>query len=458
MNLGVLVLMPVLLMPLVFAQGAFSQTTFDFANDLSPTGTTTIKVMGVGTMEAEPDSMTVELEVYDIPTDDLSGVLDSQENTVESLISDLGQNYKVTRHNDRISLYQRAIADPTKSQYSADFRFPVKVQYEKFDSLIEDIVSAGFLVDNIKITEAPVGDVPPTGTANISIPHGTSMPGCEGGSSCFDPNPIDVTVGTSIIWTNDDEAAHTVTSGNPADGPNGLFDSGLITSGASFEYGFYQKGAFEYFCLVHPWMTGKVVVSEGEGKAPELGTFVEFDVLAQPKAETIQGALAYQHQKESDLAKILKDHGLNPEDIGNQPIRINDRFRMYSEPSQFQRTEYVTVQTSKENVASVIRAASDRNIRIDNIYSSYSDEMIKDLRPQLAHLALDDAKRNILDIIGDSGLQITGIKSIEINTSSMMSDRYNDQMVGGMFIMSGSPNQNAGNFYAKAEVEFEIGR
>ena len=64
------------------------------------------------------------------------------------------------------------------------------------------------------------------------------------------------------MWNNDDTAAHTVNSGNAhKGGPDGKFDSGIVMSGNSFEVTFDKAGSYDYFCMVHPWMTGNVNVS-----------------------------------------------------------------------------------------------------------------------------------------------------------------------------------------------------
>ena len=62
--------------------------------------------------------------------------------------------------------------------------------------------------------------------------------------------------------SNDDTAAHTVTSGTPEGGPDGFFDSSLFMAGATFSVKFddYEPGDYPYFCMVHPWMTEVVTV------------------------------------------------------------------------------------------------------------------------------------------------------------------------------------------------------
>ena len=97
-------------------------------------------------------------------------------------------------------------------------------------------------------------------SADVSIPEGSSTPGCEADNACYVESDITVGVGATVTWTNDDTAAHTVTSGTPTDGPDGVFDSSIVMSGATFEHTFEEAGQYDYFCIVHPWMTGKVTV------------------------------------------------------------------------------------------------------------------------------------------------------------------------------------------------------
>jgi len=103
------------------------------------------------------------------------------------------------------------------------------------------------------------GGAPSNAVVNNAL--GSSTPGCEDTNSCFDPNPVTIAMGGTVTWENVDNAAHTVTSGSPADGPDGVFDSSLIMAGgASFSHTFDAAGTYDYFCMVHPWMSGVVIV------------------------------------------------------------------------------------------------------------------------------------------------------------------------------------------------------
>jgi len=111
---------------------------------------------------------------------------------------------------------------------------------------------------------APTVEVPQaTGpmSVDVSVPTGTSVPGCEETNECYLPQDISINAGDTVIWHNTDTAAHTVTSGSPTGGPDGTFDSSLFMAGATFEVTFDDSGSYDYFCMVHPWMQGNVQVN-----------------------------------------------------------------------------------------------------------------------------------------------------------------------------------------------------
>ncbi len=96
-------------------------------------------------------------------------------------------------------------------------------------------------------------------TLTVSIPEGVGVLGCEETRECYLPYEVSVAVGATVTWSNDDVAVHTVTSGKKVI-HDGLFDSSIFMSGTTFEFTFDDVGDYDYFCLVHPWMTGIVNV------------------------------------------------------------------------------------------------------------------------------------------------------------------------------------------------------
>ena len=96
---------------------------------------------------------------------------------------------------------------------------------------------------------------------DVTVSIGSSSPGCEKNNSCYKPYSISVKTGDTVTWHNKDSASHTVTSGSSTGGPDGLFDSSLFLSGATFSHTFSNPGNYNYYCMVHPWMKGEVSVS-----------------------------------------------------------------------------------------------------------------------------------------------------------------------------------------------------
>ena len=74
----------------------------------------------------------------------------------------------------------------------------------------------------------------------------------------FDPVTITVAANTTVTWTNKDGAAHTVTSNT---GSTEVFDSGSLSTNATFHHLFATPGSYHYHCTFHPNMTGTVVVN-----------------------------------------------------------------------------------------------------------------------------------------------------------------------------------------------------
>lgn len=113
----------------------------------------------------------------------------------------------------------------------------------------------------VEESAAPVEESSGPETVSVEIPKGTSSPGCETSNACFSPASLTINSGDTVEWTNVDTVTHTVTSGSPANGPSGVFDSSLIMGGASFENTFDEAGSYDYFCMIHPWMVGNIQVN-----------------------------------------------------------------------------------------------------------------------------------------------------------------------------------------------------
>jgi plastocyanin len=72
----------------------------------------------------------------------------------------------------------------------------------------------------------------------------------------FDPPEVTVTPGKEVKWVNRDDVPHTATStAKPK-----AFDSGTLDTDGTYSHVFDKAGTYEYFCAVHPKMTGKIIV------------------------------------------------------------------------------------------------------------------------------------------------------------------------------------------------------
>jgi plastocyanin len=99
-----------------------------------------------------------------------------------------------------------------------------------------------------------------TGGPTINILEGSSIQG----SPDYDPEELTASAGAEVSVVNQDTLPHTVTSGTGPQDPNSaqLFDTSLINGGESATLSLAQvtAGQYDYYCMVHPYMTGKVVV------------------------------------------------------------------------------------------------------------------------------------------------------------------------------------------------------
>ena len=94
---------------------------------------------------------------------------------------------------------------------------------------------------------------------DVIMPTKVSRPGCEENDKCYIPSLIVIEKGKQVTWVNEDSAFHSITSGF-YDTPTDLFDSGHLDPFESYTLTFDETGTYDYFCTLHPWMKGQVVV------------------------------------------------------------------------------------------------------------------------------------------------------------------------------------------------------
>ncbi len=138
---------------------------------------------------------------------------------------------------------------------------------------------------------AGIGAITPAAFAD---PHGIETadndlaspdPGCLSTEiGCYTPNITTVDVGHIITMTNSDEAGvHTFTSGTVdgfAASPDDTFDSGILMAGESYDYNADTVDEFSYYCTLHVWMQGTLIVQEA---AAEEEMVMEEEVMEEPE-------------------------------------------------------------------------------------------------------------------------------------------------------------------------------
>jgi plastocyanin len=105
---------------------------------------------------------------------------------------------------------------------------------------------------------SPLISVQGQSTYSVSIIPGASNPDNK---LWYDPQIKIIKKGESVSWINQDSSLHTVTSGTFYQGPTLDYDSGILNSGQiSKPWTFSTNGTFNYYCTLHPFMFGQILV------------------------------------------------------------------------------------------------------------------------------------------------------------------------------------------------------
>ena len=179
--------------------------------------------------------------------------------------------------------YEQIIANATSKTMNATLAFA----QEGFttEDLVNETIDMGndtSMTMNATLAFAQEGAITPEGSINdtmsmgndtgmmnatlayaqeaVSIAAGSSNPSA---TEFYVPTEISVPAGSTVTWTNDDSTIHTVVEGGPQGGAAGepAFDSSIIAPGGTWENTFDTAGEIDYYCNLHPFMTGKVTVT-----------------------------------------------------------------------------------------------------------------------------------------------------------------------------------------------------
>lgn len=131
-------------------------------------------------------------------------------------------------------------------------------------SEVEFLNAIKFLIENnvIVIDLGPDQIVEPTQDnfplrSEVLIPNGNAE---QSNTGFYIPLNLEVPIGTTVVWVNDDNVGHTVQSADDDGNPLGIFNSDLLQTGQRFAHKFDESGVYNYYCTIHPWRVGVITV------------------------------------------------------------------------------------------------------------------------------------------------------------------------------------------------------
>lgn len=115
-------------------------------------------------------------------------------------------------------------------------------------------------------------------TYTIKPVSGSGSPNCQ--PVCFTPSIVSIEYGDIIHFINTDNTPHTLTSGTPSNDVIGnYFDTGVVPVNGDYILEIYQLGILDYFCFIHPWMTGVIIVTDINYDQDEITSQKDLDLI-----------------------------------------------------------------------------------------------------------------------------------------------------------------------------------
>lgn len=441
---------------------ALAQTAQDFDSIMSRSTQSTITVTGESSQWITPDQATLSISTPS-QSGNSTAALALDQNLTEKLkdaIKAVSPKSAVTVEPPSINPSQDESPFAANSLYEAYSDIQVTADLPISDNLVKNLASQGIMIQNPYVTEVTAEPAMAGNKTHVSISYGSSRgPNCAQSSTCFDPSPITVLPGTTVTWTNNDTVGHTVTSGMPSDLQTGtIFDSGLLKPGAVFSHTFANSGNFDYYCQVHPWMTGLVRVAgqgiSAQGTTAEPKYQITMSIAFHIPQETLGNAIHDYQQKEAKAKQMLEDAGVPQGSITEEPLRLNPANgpRVFPEMSVSSR---MTVDVPIGDVDKIVNATNSLGGNVNQITLSASKSLLYSTTKDLTSRAISDAIGKVQGIIGPAGLQIKSIKDMQISQLSEPVEPRNYYLGQRYPVPSYSASDEAS---ISAVVQFQVGQ
>lgn len=393
-------------------QNAFSQKAASASSGAS------IKVTGEASKTLDPDQATVTLAVQTQPVgiSEIADLHAQQVRIVDSIREAVGdENTTVSIGNSYFNQYYSGPSIPSNT-FVGYASIAISSGIDQFAAISEALSNEGFGLESISVSQVPQYSV---ADASVIIPFGAS----DQNSLPFEPRDIVVASGSTVTWINQDSALHTATSGRPGDDDAGkLFDTAILGPGDSATVRIDgSPGIIPYYCVLHPFMTGLITISDEEPVSEESDhetkMVVTGYVVINTQPDTLENTIKTTYEKIESVKTILKDAGIDSEKI--EPANVSFNPAYYGGPGLGTYTAYTQfiVKTDLSNIDKVVEAARKEGAYLENVYLSISDAAIDKARVELNQLAFANAQERADEIAQPLGLKVGNVKSIEVNAS-----------------------------------------
>lgn len=437
-------------------QGAFGQNTPSASPGAS------IKVTGEAFKILDADQATITLTSETQPTD-ISKIMDLyawQSKVIESITNAVGDESTTVRIASSY-LYPRYSGPSIPSNTFTGFSsIAISSNVDQFTALSEELYDEGFGLESISVSQVPErkeGMI----DANVIIPLGAN----KQNSLPYEPKGIVVASGSTVMWTNLDIALHTATSGSASSNDSGkIFDTGFLAPGDSAAIQINNtSGTIPYYCVLHPFMTGTITISDDDPVPEESNqktkTVVTGYIIITTQPDTLENTIKATYEKIEKVKFILEDAGIDSEKI--EPANVSFNPEYYSgqgQGSTFSLYTQFIVKTGLSNVNKVLDAAKNEGAYFESMFLSTSDAVIDKARIELYQLAFTNAQQRAEEIAKPIGLVVGKVKNIEVNLNSLGNPGFGISTYRGVNIVS--PDYNSNNqgqmVFVSMTVEFEL--
>ncbi len=131
------------------------------------------------------------------------------------------------------------------------------ISENEFLNAIKYLIENGIISIDFQETQISKNIPQASNIEYVIIPNGNNL---QGNSGFYIPLNLEVKVGSTVVWQNDDSNAHTVQSQDKDGNPSGIFNSNVLQTGDAFEHKFTDTGEYHYYCTIHPWRVGLITV------------------------------------------------------------------------------------------------------------------------------------------------------------------------------------------------------